>query len=151
MQIILTRSSEVLALECEMSAVHGLLSRLPEQLSYEQMVVLASQLYAKHPPKILARKAGLRLSTSSMISGHPKFLRSTSAQCPDRVLASQPPLSKETRWWHWRPYSEASWLNSRLLLRLATLVGPVILAMAVYWVNRYLSGRTAAHDITYPT
>ena len=46
-----------------MSAVHGLLSRLPEQLSYEQMVVLASQLYAKHPPKILARKAGLRLST----------------------------------------------------------------------------------------
>ena len=55
----------MLALECEMSAVHGLLSRIPETLSYEQVIVMAQQLFEKHPPKKLARNEGLKLSTRS--------------------------------------------------------------------------------------
>lgn len=47
------RRSEVLELECELSAVHGLLSKLPSDLKYEQMIMLASQLFEKHPPKCL--------------------------------------------------------------------------------------------------
>ena len=53
----------MLSLDCEMSAVHGLLSRIPETLSYEQVIVMAQQLFEKHPPKKLARNEGLKLST----------------------------------------------------------------------------------------
>ena len=48
-----------------MSAVHGLLSQIPENISYEQVIVMAQQLYEKHSPKKLARNEGLRLSTRS--------------------------------------------------------------------------------------
>ena len=66
LQIILSRESEVLAVECEMAAVHRLLSRIPERLSYEQVIVMAQQLFEKHPPKRLARNEGLKLSTRSV-------------------------------------------------------------------------------------
>ena len=62
-QIILSRESEVLAVECEMASVHGLLSKIPERLSYEQVIVMAQQLFEKHPPKRLARNEGLKLGT----------------------------------------------------------------------------------------
>ena len=48
-----------------MSAVHGLLSKIPERLSFEQIIVMAHQLFEKHPPKKLARNGGLKLSTRS--------------------------------------------------------------------------------------
>ena len=53
----------MLALDCEMSAVHGLLSKIPEQLSYEQVIVMAQELFEKHSPKRLARNEGLKLSS----------------------------------------------------------------------------------------
>ena len=54
-QIILTRRSEVLQLECELSEIHFLLSKLPPDLSYEQMIMLSQQLYKKHPPSALIK------------------------------------------------------------------------------------------------
>ena len=60
LQIILTQSSKVLSLECEMSAVHGLLSRIPDTLSHEQMIMLAYRLFEKHPPSTLAKNARLK-------------------------------------------------------------------------------------------
>lgn len=62
-KIILSRESEVLELECEMSAVHGLLSKIPERLSYEQVIVMAQELFEKHPPRKLARNEGIKLHT----------------------------------------------------------------------------------------
>ena len=64
-QIILSRESEVLAVDCEMASVHGLLSKIPERLSYEQVIVMAQQLFEKHPPQRLARNEGLKLGTRS--------------------------------------------------------------------------------------
>ena len=58
----------MLALDCEMSAVHGLLSKIPEKLRYEQAIVMAQQLFEKHPPKKLAKNDGLKLSTRSVSS-----------------------------------------------------------------------------------
>lgn len=55
-QIILSRRAEVLELECEMSAVHGLLSTLPRDLKYEEIIAQALRLFEKHPPKSLVRK-----------------------------------------------------------------------------------------------
>ena len=45
--------------ECEISAVHGLLCKLPETLDYEQMILDASQLFKKHPIKSVAYKGGI--------------------------------------------------------------------------------------------
>ena len=61
-QMILSRRPEVLSLGCEMSEVHGLLSKIPESLSYEVMVELALQLFQRHPPKKLAQHGRLKLS-----------------------------------------------------------------------------------------
>ena len=55
-QIILTRRAEVFQVECEMSAVHGLLSKLPSNLKYEQMIALALKLFEKHPPESLTKE-----------------------------------------------------------------------------------------------
>ena len=46
-----------------MSAVHALLSKIPEKLSYEQAIVMARQLFEKHAPKKLAKDYGLKLSS----------------------------------------------------------------------------------------
>lgn len=61
LQIILTRRAEVLEVDCELSAVHGLLSKLPPHIEYEQMVAMALQLFKKHPPHSLARKGNPKL------------------------------------------------------------------------------------------
>ena len=50
-----------------MSAVHQLLSKIPEKLSYEQTIVLAQELIVKHPPKKLAKCGGFKLSARSVI------------------------------------------------------------------------------------
>ena len=49
-----------------MSAVHGLLSKIPDKLRYEQVIVMACQLIEKHPPKKLAKHGGLKLSARSV-------------------------------------------------------------------------------------
>ena len=54
-------------MDCEMASVHGLLSKIPERLSYEQVIVMAQQLFEKHPPQRLARNEGLKLRTRSEI------------------------------------------------------------------------------------
>ena len=54
-QIILTQRTEVLEQECELGSVHFLLSKLPPDLRYEQMIVLAQQLFKKHPPDHVIR------------------------------------------------------------------------------------------------
>ena len=62
MQIVLSKKSEVLEVECEMSAVHGLLSKLPQNLSYEQMIVLGERLFEKYPPSTVAKKGRFKLN-----------------------------------------------------------------------------------------
>ena len=57
----------MLSLDCEMSAVHGLLSKIPDTLSYEQVMVVAHQLFEKHSPKKLAKSEGLKLSARCCI------------------------------------------------------------------------------------
>ena len=67
LQIILTRRAEVLEVECELSEVHSLLSKLPPNLRYEQMIALALQLFQKHPPAtLLANKQNYKLKQRSV-------------------------------------------------------------------------------------
>jgi len=61
-QIVLKQQAEVLALDCEMSAVHSLLSKIPDNLNYEEIIKMAYKLFKEHSPKKLAKLGGLDLS-----------------------------------------------------------------------------------------
>jgi len=43
--IVLHREQEILLCECDMAMVHGLLSRVPSDLPFEQLLVDAMELY----------------------------------------------------------------------------------------------------------
>lgn len=137
--MILSRRSEVLSLNCEMSEVHGLLSKIPDNLSYEMMVELALQLFQKHPPKKLARHGRLKLSASSLISSYSQFEARTRYQRPDHLLA-QGLKNEETSWWAWRP-------TAAFVVRVLSFAGPVLIAAVLYWIQSYL--RTSDLSITF--
>ena len=65
-QIVLEQQSEVLALDCEMGAVHGHFSKILDKLDYEQIIAKACQLIEIHPPEKLAEDGGLKLSDRSV-------------------------------------------------------------------------------------
>ena len=50
-----------------MSAVHGLLSKLPDSLNYEQLIRVAAALFERHPPKQVAKKGRLKMSNRSVL------------------------------------------------------------------------------------
>ena len=58
-QIIIQRREEVLSVECELSAVHSLLVRIPADLDWEDAVERALQLFAAHPPSKVAKRQKL--------------------------------------------------------------------------------------------
>merc|ERR1719187_2390638 len=60
--IVLHRQEEILATECEMSAVHGLLARIPVNLPFESLLVSCQQLYEKFPPYKVEKEAQLDLA-----------------------------------------------------------------------------------------
>ena len=52
-QIVLHREDEVLNAQCEMPVIHSLLSRIPDDLPYEQLMQHAGDLYIQFPPESL--------------------------------------------------------------------------------------------------
>jgi len=61
MQIVQYRKVEVLATECDMCMLHSMLSKIPDDLPYEALIVQAHQLYTQHAPDDLAHEAILNL------------------------------------------------------------------------------------------
>lgn len=55
--IVLYREKEILASECEMCTLHGMLSHIPDNLPFEELIVTAKNLFTKCPPKIVAKEA----------------------------------------------------------------------------------------------
>lgn len=148
-------------MDCEMSAVHGLLSKIPETLSYEQVIVMAQELFEKHSPRRLARNEGLKLrnrcntyyikcavrvymckcyyahrlmfpsASSSLISTYDHFSRHIKYQHPDHLLSKGILPPTPPRWW-------LDWLPTpsfSLALRLLAFMTPVVLAVVLYWVR----------------
>lgn len=56
-QIVLYREEEILSSECEMCILHSILSKIPDDLPYEQLIVKAEELYSQYPPDELAHDA----------------------------------------------------------------------------------------------
>ncbi|GFR26490.1 TBC1 domain family member 20 [Trichonephila clavata] len=53
--IVLHRELEILKQDCEMAAVHSLLSGIPRDLPFEEMIIHSLNLYESYKPKLLAR------------------------------------------------------------------------------------------------
>lgn len=51
--IVLYREADIFQVECDMGAIHCLLSQLPEDLPFEYLLVKANELYEKYPPEEL--------------------------------------------------------------------------------------------------
>lgn len=51
--IVLFRSNQILGSDCDMAVLHGLLSKIPEDLPLETVVTDATDLFARFPPSKL--------------------------------------------------------------------------------------------------
>uniref|UniRef100_A0ABM5GDL5 TBC1 domain family member 20-like isoform X2 n=1 Tax=Pogona vitticeps TaxID=103695 RepID=A0ABM5GDL5_9SAUR len=87
--IVLYREEEILACECDMASVHQLLSRLPQDLPYEALVVQAQRLFRCLPHTALAREAALQRHKSISIGSFSEFQQATLCQRPDAILRQQ--------------------------------------------------------------
>ncbi|KAL4234462.1 hypothetical protein ACF0H5_006108 [Mactra antiquata] len=66
--IVLYREKEILENECDMCILHGLLSKIPDDLPYEQLIVRAGQLYKKFSPDEVAHDAILNFKKSQQLA-----------------------------------------------------------------------------------
>ncbi|XP_062846887.1 TBC1 domain family member 20 [Trichomycterus rosablanca] len=87
--IVLHREREVKSTECDMASVHHLLSQIPQNLPYEQLITCAQNLFTEYPPSQLACSATLQSSTSLAINSFQDFQTSIQQQRPDSVLRQQ--------------------------------------------------------------
>ncbi|XP_048741525.2 TBC1 domain family member 20-like [Ostrea edulis] len=122
--IVLYREKEILSSECEMCTLHGMLSKIPDNLPYEQLIVKAKDLFSKFPPKIIAEEAA---------EIHEQKKRALSQY-------KRPPLGKK-REIHQREGVVKNLLyndGNRLFVKVTlwTLVG-VITAAGLSWLNSY--------------
>ena len=56
-QIVLHREKDILSCECEMCVIHGLLSKIPDDLPLETLIAKAYSLYQQYSPDELAHEA----------------------------------------------------------------------------------------------
>ncbi len=59
-QIVLYRQKEVKSSECDMASVHHLLSQMPQDLPYEELIGRAQSLFMSCPPSLLTQSAALQ-------------------------------------------------------------------------------------------
>ncbi|XP_060596413.1 TBC1 domain family member 20-like [Ruditapes philippinarum] len=87
--IVLYREKEILEAECDMCVLHGLLSKIPDDIPYEQLIVRAVQLYEKYSPDDLAHEAILNFKRSQELA---------KARIQNRQRPPPRPAVKRKRW-----------------------------------------------------
>ncbi|KAK2887696.1 hypothetical protein QQF64_013054 [Cirrhinus molitorella] len=87
--IVLYRQKEVKSSECDMASVHHLLSQMPQDLPYEELIGQAQSLFISCPPSLLTQSAALKPRKIIAISTFTDFQKSTLRQRPDSVLRRQ--------------------------------------------------------------
>ncbi|KAK3085954.1 hypothetical protein FSP39_011254 [Pinctada imbricata] len=55
--VVLHREKEILSSECDMCILHGLLSKVPDNLPYEQLIKKAGDLFLQYPPDVIEKDA----------------------------------------------------------------------------------------------
>lgn len=75
--IVLHREKEILMCDCEMCVIHGLLSKIPDDLPFETLITQAYNLYQQYSPDELAHEAILNFNrqqsfAKARIQNHPR-------------------------------------------------------------------------------
>ncbi|KAJ8041605.1 TBC1 domain family member 20 [Holothuria leucospilota] len=103
--IVLYREEEVLNCECDMPFVHSLLSKIPQNLPLEKLIVDAGDLFVQYQPSQLAKEARLYYKQSSSLTTFQQLEESSQSQRPDSILqkltgrnasANEVPLSQQS-------------------------------------------------------
>lgn len=109
--LVLHRESEIYMGECDLATVHGLLSRIPADLPFENLLLQANSLYKRHPPDIYLEER---------VTDRMKWLE---AQMRPRRI--RPP----------EPEPKPSGIGGPVMVS-AALVVPVVIGYAAYkWLN----------------
>ncbi|XP_023667678.1 TBC1 domain family member 20 isoform X1 [Paramormyrops kingsleyae] len=87
--IVLHRQEQVLSCDCDMASVHHLLSSIPQNLPYEELIGRAQELFSLYPPALLARRAALQSRHSITLNCFEGFQLATLHQRPDAILRQQ--------------------------------------------------------------
>uniref|UniRef100_UPI00398F24C7 TBC1 domain family member 20 n=1 Tax=Pristiophorus japonicus TaxID=55135 RepID=UPI00398F24C7 len=142
--IVLHREKEVLTCDCDMASVHQLLSKIPQDLPYEVLIIKAEELFSNYPPPELAKQAALQLRKSIAISTFQDFQVATSQQRPDTVLRKQfreKPRSPATRAEASAPPTGANQLVKMAVWGLTATLGAAAFAVvntAVEWAPEFV-------------
>ncbi|MGH0163630.1 UNVERIFIED_CONTAM: hypothetical protein FKN15_044968 [Acipenser sinensis] len=87
--IVLHREKEVKRCDCDMPSIHQLLSQIPQNLPYEELISRAEELLKHYPPTLLEKRAAIQPRKSLSISSFQDFQRARLQQRPDAVLRRQ--------------------------------------------------------------
>ncbi|MBN3286405.1 TBC20 protein, partial [Polyodon spathula] len=87
--IVLHREKEVKHCDCDMPSIHQLLSQIPQNLPYEELISRAEELLKCYPPTLLEKRAAIQPRKSLTISSFQDFQRARLQQRPDAVLRRQ--------------------------------------------------------------
>uniref|UniRef100_A0A8C8F9V9 TBC1 domain family member 20 n=1 Tax=Oncorhynchus tshawytscha TaxID=74940 RepID=A0A8C8F9V9_ONCTS len=90
--IVLHREKEVKQTECDMAMVHQLLSKIPQDLPYEELITQAHCLFTRYPPSLLAKRAALQSRNRSCQLYPTQCISSSSSSWLVGCLVEGPPL-----------------------------------------------------------
>ncbi|XP_060692505.1 TBC1 domain family member 20 [Hemiscyllium ocellatum] len=127
--IVLYRGNEVLESECDMAAVHHLLSQIPQDLPYETLISRAGDLFVQFPPSELSREVAQKESTA--VSTFKDFELVSAQQRPDAVLRRR---FRERFQQEPRTRTIVAITGTRRLIKLAVMGLTVALGAAAYAV-----------------
>ncbi|XP_063306984.1 TBC1 domain family member 20-like isoform X2 [Pelobates fuscus] len=88
-QMVLMREQDILSVDCDMPSVHQLLSNIPKDFPFEDLVSRAHTLFHRHPPSDVVKRASLQKYKSISSTSFHSLLVSSSSQRPDFVLCKQ--------------------------------------------------------------
>ncbi|SPP85590.1 TBC1 domain family member 20 [Drosophila guanche] len=128
--ILLHRSSEIFKEDCDMASVHCLLSRLPEDLPFEDLLQTSSMLYDKYSLTVIEKEVEvLILKEKEQRIAEEKMLLERR-----KKLTRSASTNRSYSIGHWLP----NLLKSKSLL-VTTAVSIVVGVCAYYYKNQYLA------------
>lgn len=72
--LVIQRRNEVFAEDCDMASIHCLLSQIPDDLNFEEILKKASSYFEKYPPDVLEHLVKIRVQKEYVTFGFLYFM-----------------------------------------------------------------------------
>ncbi|KAK3603414.1 hypothetical protein CHS0354_009393 [Potamilus streckersoni] len=122
--IVLHRADEILASECDMCIVHGLLSKIPQDLPFEQLISKAGDLYLQYPPSDLAYDAILNFQMTQSY---------TKARSRNRQKFTRKKKTDKKRWFVFNQDGKSGFLKFTFWTVTTAVVSAAVIAYLRSW------------------